>query len=294
MHTGLRILIIGGDARNAKLAQILSMDGHYVECMGFDWEHTITNSGMNCGLEKIEECAGKAELVIGPIPFTLDGTNINAPFSDKSLPVTRLLSSMKKDSILIAGIISDVNFKYAEARGIKVIDFIKREDMAILNAIPTAEGAIQIAMEELPVTLNGVKALVLGFGRVGKLLCKLLQGLGAIVCADSINPIEAAWIRGYGYEHVRLEDLDSRLAWADLIYNTVPVLILTKSRLMMLNPECVVIEIASKPGGIDLEAARELGISIIQAPSLPGKVAPVTSARCIRETVYNILNELGG
>jgi dipicolinate synthase subunit A len=166
--------------------------------------------------------------------------------------------------------------------------------MAILNAIPTAEGAIQIAMEELPVTINGIKALVLGFGRIGKLLCKSLQGLGAVVCTDSVNSVEAAWIRGYGYGHVRLEDLESRLSWAELIYNTVPSLILSRERLKLLNPGCIVIEIASKPGGIDLSAARELGVNVIQAPSLPGKVAPVTSARCIRETVYNILNELEG
>lgn len=51
--------------------------------------------------------------------------------------------------------------------------------MAVLNAIPTAEGAIQIAMEEMPVTIHGSKALVLGFGRVGKTLAKMLDGIGA-------------------------------------------------------------------------------------------------------------------
>lgn len=39
----------------------------------------------------------------------------------------------------------------------------------VANAVPTAEGAVQVAMEELPFTLHSARVLILGFGRVGKL-----------------------------------------------------------------------------------------------------------------------------
>ena len=74
---------------------------------------------------------------------------------------------------------------------------------------------------------------------------------------------------------------------------TTPVKVLDGGRLADLRPGCLVIDLASKPGGVDMDAAAQLGVKVIWALSLPGKVAPVTSGKIIRDTIYNILNELG-
>ena len=68
---------------------------------------------------------------------------------------------------------------------------------------------------------------------------------------------------------------------------------LGEEELKELKPECVVIDLASLPGGVDFAAAQALGVKAIQALSLPGRVAPATAAAYLRSTICHILNELG-
>ena len=56
--------------------------------------------------------------------------------------------------------------------------------------------------------------------------------------------------------------------------------------LAQLKPGCVLIDLASKPGGVDFEAAKELGVHAVQALSLPGKTAPRAAAEIIRDTIH--------
>jgi dipicolinate synthase subunit A len=77
------------------------------------------------------------------------------------------------------------------------------------------------------------------------------------------------------------------------VVNTVPARVLDETHLAELAPGALVIDLASRPGGVDFEAAAALGVKVIWALSLPGKVAPVTSGKNIRDTIYNILQELG-
>ena len=161
------------------------------------------------------------------------------------------------------------------------------------NAVPTAEGAIQIAMEELPITIHGARALVIGYGRLGRALSQRLAGLGAKVSVAARKFADLAWAEscGYGIEHTG--QLEGWLCCYDLVVNTVPARILSEEDLEDLRPGCLVIDLASKPGGVDLEAAARLGVKVIWALSLPGKVAPVTAGKSIKITIYNILHELG-
>jgi dipicolinate synthase subunit A len=165
--------------------------------------------------------------------------------------------------------------------------------MAILNAIPTAEGAIQIAMEELPITLHNSNVLILGYGRIGKILAKMLHGIGANVYVEARKYADIAWIKSYCYKPVMLNEISQIIGDMNLVVNTIPSLILNCELLNKLNKDCLVIDLASKPGGVDFDKAKEFGIKAIWALSLPGKVAPVTAAEFIKNTVYNIIEELG-
>ena len=40
------------------------------------------------------------------------------------------------------------------------------------------------------------------------------------------------------------------------------------------------------------KAAKEKGLQLVWALSLPGKVAPTTTAEFIKDTIYNILKEI--
>ena len=161
------------------------------------------------------------------------------------------------------------------------------------NTLPTAEGAIQIALEELPITLQGCRTLVLGYGRLGRALAPRLTALGAKVSVAARKWSDLAWIEAAGCTAEHSGELRGWLCAFDLIINTVPTRLLGEEALTELKPGCLVIDLASKPGGVDWEAARRLGVRTVWALSLPGKVAPVTAGKSIRSTIYNILNELG-
>ena len=166
---------------------------------------------------------------------------------------------------------------------------MKFEELIVLNSIPTAEGAIQIAMEKSLITLHNSKCLVLGFGRIGKILAKMLLGIGAQVYCEARKEQDIAWIKSYGYNAIHLNDLDNNLGNFDFIFNTIPYLILDKSRLSLIKSECLLIDLASKPGGIDFEEAEKLKLQTDWALALPGKVAPKTAAGYIYEIIKNIV-----
>jgi dipicolinate synthase subunit A len=148
-------------------------------------------------------------------------------------------------------------------------------------------------MEEMPITLHDSACIILGFGRIGKILAKMLNGLGANVYVEARKYEDIAWIKSYGYKPVLLKDIDSIISKADAIFNTIPSIILDESKLKLINKDCLIIDLASKPGGVDFEKAKEIGVKAIWALSLPGKVAPITAAKFIKETVFNIIGELG-
>ena len=75
--------------------------------------------------------------------------------------------------------------------------------------------------------------------------------------------------------------------------NTVPARVLGRTELEDLRTDCLILDLASKPGGVDLSAAGELGLTVIWALSLPGKVAPVAAGAAIPNTIYNMLLQLG-
>ena len=78
----------------------------------------------------------------------------------------------------------------------------------------------------------------------------------------------------------------------DVIFNTVPAEVLDRNVLEQIPDDTLIIDLASKPGGVDFSAAKELGKKVIWALSLPGKTAPITSGRIIKETILNMLCEM--
>lgn len=134
--------------------------------------------------------------------------------------------------------------------------------------------------------------MVLGFGRCGKVLAHMLKGLGADLSVEARSLSDLAYIKSYGYTPVALEELPSCINQYDFIFNTIPVMILDQDKLKNVKQSCLIIELASKPGGVDLKAAGKLGIQAIDAQSLPGKVAPKTAAKIIFDTILNVYKDM--
>ena len=168
-----------------------------------------------------------------------------------------------------------------------------RTCVRVVNAIPTAEGAIQYAMQNSEITLHNSRCLVLGFGRCGKILAHKLQALGAAVSVEARSTKDLAYISTYGYRPVPLEDLASYLNEFDFIFNTIPVRLLTSSFIDLFALGAVYIELASTPGGIDVDYALQKEICYVPAPSLPGIVAPKTAADILYQCLLLILRNQG-
>lgn len=285
-----KFTVIGGDLRSVKLANLLHADGNRVYIYGFN------NAGFELGMEEskdLELAIDESDIIIGPIPCSNDNETINAPFNSEKIIINNVFKTMTKNQLFIAGRISEKVVHLTQVYNVYYIDILEREEMSVLNAIPTAEGAIQIAMEEMTITLHDSKAMILGFGRIGKILAKMLDGIGTEVYVEARKYSDIAWIKSYGYKPVYLDEISKYVSNMDVIFNTIPHIVLDTQILSKINNECLVIDLASKPGGVDFEKAKQLGIKAIWALSLPGKVAPVTAAKFIKETVYNVIDELG-
>lgn len=280
--------VVGGDLRQVKLAELLMDDGHWVQTYAMERRPSPPELPGSDTLRGIEH----ADCVILPLPVTVEEGILNTPLSDQKLPLKTLMEALQPGQIVCAGRVTTELKALAQKRGVTLCDYFAREELAIKNAVPTVEGAIQIAMEELPTTLFGTRVLVIGYGRLGKLLAHRLKGLGARVTVSARRYDDLAWIEAYGCWSEHTEQLDGWLGGYQLIINTVPAVVLDGARLHDLDEGTLVIDLASRPGGVDLEAAARLGVKVIWALSLPGKVAPVTAGAAIRDTIYHMWQEM--
>lgn len=271
-----RIIIAGGDMRMISCARRLSQD-HIIGAAGFDSEHSDIAPA-----EGIYDIA-----VLPPVPLD-DNGNITAPCYSSTLTMAELRGMLSDKAIIFTGKRDRrLNEFFPQC---SILSYLDREEFSLKNAIPTAEGAVQLALEELPVTLNGMKVLIVGLGRIGTALTHLLKGFGADITAAVRDPKGAAKARIFGIKSVPVRDIPSDFG---LVFNTAPELIFDAENLRSFSNDTLFIDLASKPGGIDLNAASALGLKVIWALGLPGKTAPVTAGEMIAETISDILAEGG-
>ncbi|MCI8481629.1 MAG: dipicolinate synthase subunit DpsA [Clostridia bacterium] len=281
------IAIVGGDLRIVKLAEMLRKEDYQVKTYALEKATQIQDTKV----DTLEECVKDADIVLGPLPLSTNEQLINAPFSEEKVQIDELINQIAGKTF-IAGSVKQEVYEMAEDKDITIFDILKREELAVLNAISTAEGAIQIAINETPKNLHGNNVLVLGFGRIGKILSKMLDGIGAKVACEARKTTDLAWIKAYGYEPINLIELKENLNRFDIIINTIPYTLLNREMLQEVKKDALIIDLASNPGGVDKQAVKELEIKFNWALSLPGKVSPVTSAEFMKETLLNMFKEI--
>lgn len=281
MSVKRRFGVIGGDRRQAELARLLREDGNEVSAWGL----------CEASQEEVELTdVTAAEILVLPLPLCWKEGLLNC--RDREVETEQFFRSLRPGQLVLAGQVRELQAREANEAGITLLDYLTREELAVANAIPTAEGAIQIAMKQLPVTLAGAEILVLGYGRIGKLLAHRLHGLGARITVAARKYEDRTWAEAFSCETLRPDQLDGQLGRFRIVFNTVPALLLGESLLRQLPKDCLCIDVASKPG-LDFDAAAVLGLQTVWARGLPGKESPVSAAAAIRDTVYHILEERG-
>lgn len=283
----MKFLIAGGDLRMAWLAALLQRQGHEVCCFALD-EAPAELTG-SCALTP---CAMMdADCVVLPLPVLGPGGGLNAPLSAFSYDIEDIFSALPKTAVVCGGLSGEQVLRAAAEQGLDFTDYFKREELVALNALATAEGAIDVILRASPLTIWDSRVLITGYGRIGKLLAPRLRALGARVSISARNEGDKAYIRANGFEALDTRTLGPELSGFDTIVNTVPARIFERDRLKQISPAALCLDLASRPGGFDLDAAKELGRNVVWALGLPAQTAPATAGRIIGETVLNILRE---
>lgn len=175
--------------------------------------------------------------------------------------------------------------------GHKCADVLNREDFAVLNAAITAEGAIMLAIQNTKFSIFGSEILICGFGRIGKLLADRLSVFGCGITCSMRKASDAAFCGALGYKCIFTDEISKIAEKCDIIFNTIPHTVIDEEVISRMKPETVIIELASKPGGISAESAEKHGIKVIDGGSLPGRFSPLTAGEIYGRTIENILKE---
>lgn len=178
----------------------------------------------------------------------------------------------------------------AEEQGFLLMEYGSRPDFKAENGHITAENALCLAMLRGNI-LRGAQVLVLGFGAIGSALSQKLLALGSQVWVAARSPQALEAILRSGCRPVPLTQVESALPKVDLIFNTIPAMVLPAAQLKQLSSGTQILDLASHPGGTDFAAAKAMGIDAVSALGLPGRMTPNGAAKAIFHTLMQMLRE---
>lgn len=283
---GIRISMIGGDKRELVLMEDLVKLGAEIFAVGYE----LAELPENCMKTNFETALINADVVILPMSGIDEGGKIKATFAKEPLLLELDgFKLLKRNVPVLIGVAGSYIKALEKEISLNIIETAELDEIAIYNSIPTAEGAIEIAIHEMSITLHASNSLILGFGRIGMTLARMLKGIGSEVSVVARKIPDLARISEQGYNSLTYDRLHEVISKFDVIFNTVPSLILTKELLELLDGNVLIIDLAARPGGTDFLAASKLGLKAVHALGLPGKTAPLTAGKILSEAYPKII-----
>ena len=261
----MQFKIIGGDKRFEILKKLLISSGHTI--------------------------SPDAHIIILPLPLTRDGKSLNAPFERDKISLSDIIEAADEGDVFFGGLIPPDFASKIMATGALIFDYNERDSFAELNAIPTAEGAISIAIENTDFSLFDAECLVSGYGKIGKVLANYLKTMGAKVTVSARKSSDLDYAEKCGLNHILTSEIADHIDKFSIIFNTVPYRIYSDDTVKKIKKDALYIELASTPYGADFSSMSAAEIRYINAPSLPAKIAPVTAAKNILNTINKIIRE---
>lgn len=290
MLTGMKIAVIGGDARQLEIVRKLTEQNALLSLIGFEQlDHAFTGAAK----EKVDGVDfSKIDAIIIPVKgTTLDG-QVDTIFSNEEVHLTEeLLKKTPPHCVVYSGISNAYLNSITKNANRSLIQLFQRDDVAILNSIPTVEGTIMMAIQHTDTTIHGSNIIVLGLGRVGMSVARTFHALGAKVKVAANTSEHLARITEMGLTPVHLNHLKEEVGNIDICINTIPHLVVTSAVIEKMPLHTLIIDLASKPGGTDFQYAEKRGIKALLAPSLPGIVAPKTAGNILADVLSQLLHE---
>lgn len=289
---GVAITMLGCDQREVGLAEALVDLDVNLRLVGFPRVGSLRRA---LHFAEPAKAVSGTQAIIAPMSNTDAEGRITSYMGTQgtAIDLTQVIPVIPAKTPLLIGIAKPIIKGLANQYELILVEMAELDEIAVLNSIPTAEGAIQVAMENTAITIHKSRCLVLGLGRCGTTLAQFLVGLGAEVTVGSRSAMDLARAVVLNCQPLPLATLSSKADF-QIIFNTIPAMVLPHSYLRLLEPSTLIVDIASGPGGTDFAAARELGLVAIHALSLPGKVAPKTAGQILIQTIPHLLEKLLG
>ena len=284
MDKNIGVLCIGGDQR-------LAVAEHTINELG--WKTSLCLNSKTAKRNKFgvwQDAIVKNKIIIFPLPMSRERIYLNC--ADDKILLSDIIYYIPKDAFVLGGSIPEEICDLLREKGISFVDYYT-DELKIANALPTAEGAIGIAIREMPILLSGSNSLVVGYGRIGKILAHKLQLLGSKVTVGARKETDLAFAKANSHEIISIASgiPHNRLFDFDVIFNTVPVCLFNQKTLSFFNKKTLYIELASFPYGIDKAAAEECSVHVIMAEALPGKYSPISAGQILADHVVRILSK---
>lgn len=289
---GYKITVFYGDKREEYLTRKLIDLKADILLVGFEEsELTLNFKGVKYVdfTDDLSVAVEKSNVIILPVTGIDNQGKIKSSTKQNIYFSEEIARSIRKNTLVLVGTASDYLIDLREKYDFNLIETAKLNEFAILNSIPSAEGAIAKAMELTQITIHDSNSLVIGFGRVAVTLARMLKGLGANTFVAARNDDQLARAFEMNCHAFNLKNIDDILPKMDIIFNTVPAMVLSSDKLKLINKKCPIIDLASSPGGVDYQSALELGITAYLAPGLPGKVAPITAGNILGKVYSKII-----
>lgn len=290
MESKMKIALCGGDARLLSAAALFAKNGYTCTV----WKCAPGDCGGATRCHELRQAVDGIGAVILPVPaFTSAGRLTCTSDERTGIDAQTLFAALPPETKIYAGKVSELIRRIAGEYHLPLWDYAEQEEFSILNAVPTAEAAVQIVMNRLPVTIAGSKFVVIGYGRVGRALAQRLLALQGKVIVAARSKAARAAAESDGCETISVAEYLSAPLPALVCFNTVPAPIIHDE--CAASADCrLFIDLASAPGGFREEARSILGDQLITALSLPGKYSHETAGEIIYKTVQGMLTEKGG
>ncbi|MEL7564305.1 MAG: dipicolinate synthase subunit DpsA [Dehalobacterium sp.] len=287
LNSKIRLAIIGGDNREIILVQSLAEKKYSIKVFGLPASLLPFQVKVCADFRKAVK---DADAVILPMPGIDNKGVLYAKFSHQDIQISEEdFAHITPNAPVFVGCASKYLKELSETINFPLIEVADLDEIAVPNSVPSAEGAIQLAMEKMPITVHSSQSFVIGYGRVAQTLCTMLKGIGAEVTVYARSLSQLAKCQVLGYRTKTLSELPGSIHQADIVFNTVPSLVIGEQVLIHVRKDALIIDLASSPGGTDFEAAKRLGIAAVLAPGLPGKVAPLTAGKILANAYPKII-----
>lgn len=290
MLTGRHIVFIGGDARQIEVIKKCSELDATISLIGFNQLESQFPGATK--VDPAPQIFYDVDALVLPIVGTQKDGSVESIFSDQTIVLEEeWIKAMPQHAVIYTGVASPFLEQLASKYHLRLVRLLDRDDVAIYNSIPTAEGALMMAIQNTDITLHGSNCIVLGMGRVGMTLARMLHLLGAKVRLGARRQEHLARAYEMGLTPFHIDEIKHHVQDCDILFNTIPAKVVPAEVIVRMPSHTLIIDLASKPGGVDFRFAEKRGIKAFLAQSLPGIVAPKTAGLILANVIIQLMTE---